>query len=123
MADNIRTSPLRLRPSEHRMILFVGDMLTAVVSVFAALQTWIQYNQYKYTNVIADYIAQGFPADRARVLAERIVDINVDVPFWFYLLPIIWILLLVELYEPHVAGSGRKTTRGIAIAAFVGLLA
>ena len=123
MADNIRTSPLRLRPSEHRMILFVGDMLTAVASVFAALQTWIQYNQYKYTNVIADYIAQGFSADRARVLAERIVDINVDVPFWFYLLPIIWILLLVELYEPHVAGSGRKTTRGIAIAAFVGLLA
>ena len=105
------------------MILFVGDMLTAVASVFAALQTWIQYNQYKYTNVIADYIAQGFSADRARVLAERIVDINVDVPFWFYLLPIIWILLLVELYEPHVAGSGRKTTRGIAIAAFVGLLA
>ncbi|MFT3893347.1 MAG: sugar transferase [Anaerolineales bacterium] len=57
------------------------------------------------------------------MLAERIVDITVNVPFWFYLLPVAWVLLLVELYEPHVAGSGRKTTRGIAIAAFVGLLA
>jgi exopolysaccharide biosynthesis polyprenyl glycosylphosphotransferase len=27
----------------------------------------------------------------------------------------------VELYEPHIAGSSRKTMRGIAIAAFVGL--
>ena len=32
-------------------------------------------------------------------------------------------LLLVELYEPHVASSGRKTTRGIALAAFIGLAA
>jgi exopolysaccharide biosynthesis polyprenyl glycosylphosphotransferase len=32
-------------------------------------------------------------------------------------------LLLVELYEPHVASSGRKTTRGIALAAFIGLVA
>jgi exopolysaccharide biosynthesis polyprenyl glycosylphosphotransferase len=32
-------------------------------------------------------------------------------------------LLLVELYEPHVAASGRRTTRGIAIAAFLGLIA
>jgi len=46
-----------------------------------------------------------------------------DVPFWFYVLPIVWVLLLVELYEPHVAASGKRTTRGIAIAAFVGLLA
>ena len=122
MADNIRTSPLRLRPSEHRMILFIGDLTMAVTSMFAALQTWNQYNLYKYNNVIADYIAQGFSADRARVLAERIIDISVDVPFWFFLLPAIWVILLVELYEPHVAGSGRRTTRGIAIAAFVGLL-
>ena len=32
-------------------------------------------------------------------------------------------LLLVELYEPHIASSGRRTTRGIAIAAFIGLIA
>ena len=90
--------------------------------MFAALETWNRYNLYKYNNVLENYIAQGFSADRARVLAERIIDISVDVPFWFYVLSIIWVVLLVELYEPHVAGSGRRTTRGVAIAAFVGLL-
>jgi exopolysaccharide biosynthesis polyprenyl glycosylphosphotransferase len=29
----------------------------------------------------------------------------------------------VELYEPHIVASGRRTTRGVAIAAVVGLLA
>ncbi|MFT3893346.1 MAG: hypothetical protein QM730_17095 [Anaerolineales bacterium] len=40
MADSIRTTPLRLRPSEHRMILFIGDMLMAISSLFSALETW-----------------------------------------------------------------------------------
>jgi exopolysaccharide biosynthesis polyprenyl glycosylphosphotransferase len=123
MADNIRTTPLRLRPNEHRTILFVGDLLMAVGSVFAALATWSRYIQYKFDAEVAKYIAEGLTLDRARLFAERIINVNVNVPFWFYLLPIIWTLLLVDLYEPHVAGSGRRTTRGIAIAAFVGLLA
>ena len=104
------------------MILFIGDLIMSITSMFAALETWNRYNLYKYNNVLENYIAQGFSADRARVLAERIIDISVDVPFWFYVLSIIWVVLLVELYEPHVAGSGRRTTRGVAIAAFVGLL-
>ncbi|NJC96131.1 MAG: hypothetical protein C3F07_11985 [Anaerolineales bacterium] len=118
MADNIRTTPLRLRPSEHRAILFFGDLLTAVASVFAALETWRRYNIY--VNVAA-LIAEGFSERRAEQLA--VIRANIEVPLWFYLLPVIWMVLLVELYEPHVAGSGRKTTRGIAIAAFVGLMA
>lgn len=115
MSENIRTTPLRLRPSEHRTILIVGDLITAVISVFAALYTWRQYN---LSVGLADLIGKGVPLGRAQQQVERL---NIEVPFWFYLLPIIWMLLLVELYEPHVAGSGRKTTRGIAIAAFVGL--
>ena len=118
MADNIRTTPLRLRPSEHRTILFIGDLLMAVASVFAAIETWGRYN---ISVEIAKQLAKGVPPGRAEQLAEQIVLIKV--PFWFYLLPIIWMLLLVELYEPHVAGSSRKTMRGIAIAAFVGLAA
>jgi len=118
MADNLRTTPLRLRPSEHRTILFVGDLLMAVTSMLAALETWRRYNIY--VNVSA-LIAEGFSLRRAELLAE--IRANIEVPFWFYLLPIIWMILLVELYEPHVAGSGRKTTRGVAIAAFFGLAA
>ena len=121
MAENVRTSPLRLRPSEHRTILFIGDLLMAIGSLFLALYTWSQYNLYVFQILYDQYIAQGEIPRRARELAES--QTVFEVPFWFYLLPIIWVLLLVELYEPHVAGSGRNTTRGIAIAAFVGLLA
>ena len=123
MADNIRTTPLRLRPREHRTILFVGDLLMAIISVFAAIETWRQYIQYNLTLEVQRYLDLGFAFERAMALAEREVNTNVDVPAWFYLLPIIWLILLIETYEPHVAGSGRKTSRGIAIAAFIGLIA
>lgn len=117
MAENIRTTPLRLRPSEHRAILFVGDLVMAVASVFAALHTWRQYN---FSVRFAELLANDIPVHRAQLLIE---ELNIEVPFWFYLLPIAWMILLVELYEPHVAGSGRRTARGVAIAAFVGLIA
>jgi exopolysaccharide biosynthesis polyprenyl glycosylphosphotransferase len=117
MADNLRTTPLRLRPSEHRTILLVGDLVMAVASMFAALETWRRYNLYIG---ISDLVAEGFSLHRAQLLAE--LRTNIEVPFWFYLLPLLWMLLLVELYEPHVAGSGRKTTRGIAISAILGLI-
>ena len=121
MAENIRTTPLRLRPEEHRIILLMGDLLMALGSLFLSLYTWSQYNLYVFQILYDQYIAQGSKPGDARRLAEA--QTAFDVPFWFYLLPIIWVLLLVELYEPHVAASGRKTTRGIAIAAFMGLLA
>jgi exopolysaccharide biosynthesis polyprenyl glycosylphosphotransferase len=118
MADNLHTTPLRLRPSEYRSILFFGDLVMAIVSMLAALETWRRYNIY--VNVMA-LVAEGFSLRRAEELVE--LRANIEVPLWFYLLPIIWMILLVELYEPHVASSGRKTTRGIAIAAFIGLIA
>jgi len=118
MADNVRTVPLRLRPNEHRSILFLGDLLMSVTSIFAAIEVWRQYN---LSARIAQLIAQGMAPERAQSIAK--INVSLSVPFWFYLLPVIWLILLVELYEPHIAGSGRKTTRGIAIAAFVGLLA
>lgn len=121
MAENIRTTPLRLRPSEHRIILLLGDLLMALASLFLALYTWGQYNLYVFEILVEQYVEAGRTVPIARQLAAG--QTVFEVPFWFYLLPIIWVVLLVELYEPHVASSGRKTTRGIAIAAFIGLLA
>src|SRR5512145_3169583 len=118
MADNIRTTPLRLRPSEYRFVLWLGDLLMAIAALFVALYTWREYNFYVH---LADLLASGVPAGLARQRAQILN--NIEVGFWFYLLPIAWMLLLVELYEPHVASSGRKTTRGIALAAFIGLVA
>lgn len=121
MADNIRTTPLRLRANEHRAILLIGDLMMAIGALFLALYTWSRYNLYTYQVLYDRYIEQEITPRAARQLAES--QTVFEVPFWFYLLPIIWMILLVELYEPHIAASGRKTTRGIAIAAFIGLLA
>ncbi|HXQ37914.1 MAG TPA: hypothetical protein VN843_28160, partial [Anaerolineales bacterium] len=70
MSENIRTTPLRLRPSEHRTILFVGDLITAIASVFAALFTWRQYNLYVFQNLYAQYLADDLIPREARRLAE-----------------------------------------------------
>ena len=118
MADNVRTTPLRIRPSEYRSILLIGDFAMGMASVLASLATWRQYNYYvKLQENLAKGIPPGLAGQRATL------DNNIEPQFWFYLLPIIWILLMIELYEPHIAGSGRKTTRGIALAAFLGLAA
>ena len=35
---------------------------------------------------------------------------------WFYILPLVWLVLMVELYDLHRAKNLRQTVRGIAIA-------
>jgi len=118
MAENIRTAPLRLRPSEHRALLFIGDLVMSVLSVFAALHVWRAYNyNVQYQALLAERPIIPEP----RIIAILNTRVDIEVPVWFYLLPILWMILLVDLYEPYIAGSGRKTTRGIAIAAFIGL--
>jgi exopolysaccharide biosynthesis polyprenyl glycosylphosphotransferase len=107
---NHQPQPLRLRPSEHRALLFVGDILMATASVFAASYTWREYQRYLLE---ADNI-------RPRIIEQLLQNINI--PFWFYLLPLAWFLLMIELYEPHKAANFRQTVRGIAIAAFLGLV-
>jgi FlaA1/EpsC-like NDP-sugar epimerase len=107
---NHQPSPLRFRPSEQRAILFLGDLLMAVASDFAAILTWREYQRYV---LLADDL-------RPRVV-EQLLQ-NIVIPFWFYLLPLAWLLLMIELYEPHTASNWRKTVRGVAIAAFVGLV-
>ncbi len=108
MADIYRPS-LRLRPSEQRTILLVGDFIASVSAMVGAIYFWYQYSLYKL-------IDTGISPGRA----ERLITI--EVPFWFYLLPLVWLLLMVESYDPHSAGNWRKTLRGIAVAPIVGLL-
>ena len=107
---NHQTPRLRLRPSEHRGLLFVGDLLMGVISDFAAIYTWQEYQRYI---LLAD--------DLKPKVVEQLMQ-NINIPIWFYLLPLVWILLMIELYEPHTAANLRKTVRGIAISAFVGIV-
>lgn len=109
MADIYRPS-LRLRPSEQRSILLVGDLIASVSAMGGAIYFWYEYSLYKLIN---DGLSQA--------RAERLVTF--EVPLWFYVLPLVWLLLMVESYDTHSAGNWRKTLRGIAVAPIVGLLA
>jgi len=110
MADLKQIHAPRLRPSEHQTILIIGDLLMSVLAVIASEYVWREYQRY-------DLIAQG--------LKPRFIELfmqNLEIPIWFYLLPVAWLLLMVELYEPHTAADVKKTIRGIAIAAFIGII-
>jgi exopolysaccharide biosynthesis polyprenyl glycosylphosphotransferase len=109
MADT-RRAYFRIRASEQRVILLLGDLIASTGAMFGSIYFWIQYRLYQLL---------GTGISQAR--AERLLEINV--PVWFYLLPVAWLLLMVELYDPHAAANWRRTTRGITGAAILGLLA
>lgn len=84
----------RIRPGERRFLLLTGDLAAAVLALIAALYFWANVDWLKFS---------------ISFLKER-------PPAWFYLLPVVWILLMIELYEPHRANRRDETFRGIAIA-------
>jgi FlaA1/EpsC-like NDP-sugar epimerase len=108
MADIYKPS-LRLRPNEQRVVLLAGDFIASVAALIAAIYLWYQYSLYR---LIESGIAPG--------RAVRLIQI--EVPFWFYFLPVVWLLLMVDSYDLHTASNWRKTLRAIAAAPIVGLL-
>lgn len=115
MADITRPT-LRLRPSEQRAILLIGDLIASAGAMFLALYIWYQFSLFRQVEILVE---KGYTPVRAELLAE--VIINFKIPYWFYLLPLAWLLLMVDSYEPHIASSWRKTLRSIAIAPITGL--
>ncbi|HEX8992434.1 MAG TPA: sugar transferase [Anaerolineales bacterium] len=112
MAESPRPG-FRLRPHEHRLVLLLSDLAASTLAAFLAIYVWKQYWLHLW-------VEKGIGLERA----ERIFQIQgVHVPFWFYLLPLGWLLLMVELYDARTAVSWRKTVRGIALAGFVGIVA
>jgi exopolysaccharide biosynthesis polyprenyl glycosylphosphotransferase len=76
-------------------------MAVAILALFVSLYVWGQRDiWFKFS---------------LSFLQERVA-------FWFYLLPLGWLVLLVELYDVHRAHNWRKTVRGIAVAALIGLV-
>ncbi|MBI5962381.1 MAG: sugar transferase [Chloroflexi bacterium] len=117
MADVITRPRLRLRPSEQRGILLIGDLIASAGAMFLALYTWYQISFSREVQILVE---KGNSLARAQRLAEGIIDLKI--PFWFYLLPLAWLLLMVDSYEPHVASNWKKTLRGISVAPITGLL-
>ncbi|MFQ5615316.1 MAG: exopolysaccharide biosynthesis polyprenyl glycosylphosphotransferase [Anaerolineales bacterium] len=92
----------RLRPRERRPLLFAGDLIVAFLSLAGSLYLW----------GIRDVEWLGFSRE---FLVAR-------VPMWFYFIPFVWLVLIVELYDLHRAGNIEKTRRGIAVSALIGLV-
>lgn len=108
---------LRIRPSEQRFILLLGDLIASVGAMFVALYVWYQFS---LTREVARLVERGFEDGRALRIATSIIDLQI--PFWFYLLPLVWLILMIDSYELHTAANFRKTLRGIAVAPLVGFL-
>lgn len=98
-----KTFGWRLRSLEKRTILLFGDLLSGAIALLPALYIWGRGDDW----------LRAFNLD---FLQQR-------VPFWFYMLPLAWLVMLVELYDLNRASNWRKTLTGIAVAALTsGLL-
>jgi exopolysaccharide biosynthesis polyprenyl glycosylphosphotransferase len=92
---------LRLRPGERRILLLLGDLAASVGAAVLALELWANL----------DYLGPDPTAQFIRARAP-----------WFVLLPPIWTLLMVNLYDIHRANSWRETIKGVLIAAGIGAI-
>lgn len=86
----------RLRPNERRTTLILVDLLVAVLALLIALYTWANWDDWLNFSM--------------QFLQER-------VPAWFYAMPILWLLLLTESYNPRSVTHRNQTIRDITIAA------
>ncbi len=90
----------RIRDGERQAILFIGDLIFTYLAVFIGLYFWAQRDWLDFTGAFLDQRA----------------------PFWFYLLPFLWILFLIEIYDVRKANRREDVVRGIITAASIGIV-
>lgn len=98
MKSKSRQKRWYLRASERVFILIVGDILVAIVSLVLALYFWAAGDLW--LDFSLEFIVQR-------------------PPFWYFLLPIFWVILLVELYDVHRASKPLEILKGIGLATLI----
>ncbi len=98
---NLRTHHWQLRVSERRSLLLAGDLLAALVALGISLYYW---------------------GTSERFMGFSIEFLQLRVPVWFYMLPLIWLVIMVELYDVHRASDWNQTIRGVAVAVSIGFV-
>ncbi len=93
-----RPSGWRVRAREKRSILVIGDLVMAYFALTGALYLWSLRDQWTMT-----------------FLSDRVAG-------WYYFLPFAWILLLLNLYDPHRVNNLGVTVRGITASTLLGLI-
>jgi exopolysaccharide biosynthesis polyprenyl glycosylphosphotransferase len=81
------------------MILLAGDLIVTLLALLIALYFWSLGDQW--FNFSLDF------------LRERTA-------WWFYFLPLFWLVLLIELYDVRRAARRVDTVRGVGVAALIG---
>lgn len=96
-------SPLlsRLSVRERKLILFFGDVMVALLALVIALITWAHGD---------DWLGLS-----PQFFAERPED-------WFYLLPILWLLMMAPIYDLRRSSSIATTLSFILIASLLALV-
>lgn len=89
----------RFRFVERRVMLLYGDIIAEVLALSAALFVWGSQ---------AEYLGFSIP-----FLLER-------VPGWFFFLPLLWLFLLIEIYDVRKASSWNHTFQSVGTAAVIG---
>lgn len=97
--SNQKRHYFRLRPRERRVLLISIDLFTAILALSLALYYWARGDQF---------------LDFSLEFIQRL-------PAWIFFLPLMWMVLLVELYDEHRATSKSETLKGVAAAAVIGL--
>ncbi len=87
-----------LRPNERLTLLILGDLLAGVFALFFALYFWTTGEEW------FDF-------------SWKFLQTRPDP--WFYFLPVVWLLLLVEIYDVHRASRWKDTIRGVLLAAVI----
>ena len=99
--NNNGQKPLwRITDNERRFIMLLGDTLASGIALLIALYFWAMEDLWM------DFTWQ--------FLLER-------PPTWFYLLPFIWLLLMIELYDTKSAGRRGDTIRGITVSTVISM--
>jgi exopolysaccharide biosynthesis polyprenyl glycosylphosphotransferase len=94
-----RETRWQLRTTERRMLLIVGDLLAGIMATMGALALWSRF----------DYLT----------LSEEFVRARAG---WFVLLPIIWLLLLINSYDVRRSANWAETVRNVLMAATFGTI-
>ena len=100
--SQLKTTRWRFRPGEQRTILLIGDLLVALLAFYLALYAW-GTSPDEWLSFSLDFLQQR-------------------VQFWFYLLPLVWLLLMIDLYDVRNANNLDTTLRGIFTTGLVSLI-
>lgn len=98
MTSNAPAQKWRLVPSEQRFLLVLSDIIAGIIALLLALLVWSLVD----------------PSNKFSIefLRNRI-------PLWFYFLPFIWVLLLVDSYDLRKSSKFQNAVRSVGLATAV----